>query len=379
MTCRRCARRFDAAGYEHRVVAWDEVGEDEGTGIVHIAPGCGAEDFQLAKALDLPVIAPLDESGIVLDGFGPLSGRDVRDVADPIVEHLKATDRFYRLETINHRYPHCWRCQTPLVFRLVDEWYISMGPGLRPAARDAHEGAGRRQPALPDHGRRRPHPLDPRVRLRPRARLAHQHGRLDDLQEALLGPGAADLRLPDLRDRRRRRRARGAQGAGGRGLGPVRGPHAAPPVGRRGAASPARSAAARSSASRTSAIPGWTPASCRSRRSTSARTPSTGRSGSRPTSSPRASRASSATGSTRCWRCRRSSSGRSRSRRSSATPWSSARTAGRCTRAGATRSTSTRRPSGWASTSCAGCSRRRGPRRTSRSAGTPPTRRGASC
>ena len=67
-------------------------------------------------------------SGIFVDGFGPVSGRDVRDVADPIVEHLKRTGRFYRLETITHRYPHCWRCGTPLVFRLVDEWYISMGP-----------------------------------------------------------------------------------------------------------------------------------------------------------------------------------------------------------------------------------------------------------
>lgn len=119
---------FRPTGYEHRVVSWDEVGEDEGTGIVHIAPGCGAEDFQLGKGLDLPVIAPLDESGIVLEGFGSLSGRDVRDVADPIIEHLKAEGRFYRLETIHHRYPHCWRCGTPLVFRLVDEWYISMGP-----------------------------------------------------------------------------------------------------------------------------------------------------------------------------------------------------------------------------------------------------------
>ncbi|MEO6207004.1 MAG: class I tRNA ligase family protein, partial [Candidatus Limnocylindrales bacterium] len=118
---------FDSSGYEHRVVAWDEVGEDEGTGIVHIAPGCGAEDFQLGKSLALPVVAPLDESGIVLDGFGALSGRDVRDVADPIIEHLKMEGRFYRLETIHHRYPHCWRCGTPLVFRLVDEWYISMG------------------------------------------------------------------------------------------------------------------------------------------------------------------------------------------------------------------------------------------------------------
>ncbi|MEO8229906.1 MAG: class I tRNA ligase family protein [Chloroflexota bacterium] len=113
--------------YHHRVIAWDEVGEDEGTGIVHIAPGCGAEDFALGKALGLPVIAPIDESGIFVAGFGSLTGRDVRDATDPIVEHLRRTGRFYRLEAITHRYPHCWRCGTPLVFRLVDEWFISMG------------------------------------------------------------------------------------------------------------------------------------------------------------------------------------------------------------------------------------------------------------
>jgi len=113
--------------YVHRVVAWDEVGEEEGTGVVHIAPGCGAEDYALGKTLGLPIIAPLDESGIFLDGFGSLSGRDVRDVSEPIVDHLRREGRFQKLETYRHRYPHCWRCGTPLVFRLVDEWYISMG------------------------------------------------------------------------------------------------------------------------------------------------------------------------------------------------------------------------------------------------------------
>ena len=116
------------APYRHRIVAWNEVGEDEGTGIVHVAPGCGSEDFKLGTELGLPVIAPLDESGIIVGGFGSLTGRDVRDVSEPIVEHLKREDRFYRLEPYHHRYPHCWRCQTPLVFRLVDEWFISMGP-----------------------------------------------------------------------------------------------------------------------------------------------------------------------------------------------------------------------------------------------------------
>ncbi|MFM2105489.1 MAG: hypothetical protein RL338_521 [Chloroflexota bacterium] len=114
--------------YVHRVVPWELVGEEEGTGIVHIAPGCGAEDFQLGRDLGLPVIAPLDDSGVYLEGFGALTGRDVRSVTEPIVEHLKREGRFYRLEPIVHRYPHCWRCGTALVFRLVDEWYISMGP-----------------------------------------------------------------------------------------------------------------------------------------------------------------------------------------------------------------------------------------------------------
>ena len=60
--------------YQHVVVPWSEVGEDEGTGIVHIAPGCGTEDFQLGKELGLPVVAPIDEAGIFLDGFGNLTG-----------------------------------------------------------------------------------------------------------------------------------------------------------------------------------------------------------------------------------------------------------------------------------------------------------------
>ncbi|HET7677216.1 MAG TPA: class I tRNA ligase family protein, partial [Candidatus Limnocylindrales bacterium] len=117
-----------AAPYEHRVVAWDEVGEEEGTGIVHIAPGAGAEDYQLGKALGLPVIAPLDEAGHYLAGFGWLSGLDAQGVTARIVEDLEQKGVFYHLEPYSHRYPHCWRCKTALLFRVVDEWYISMGP-----------------------------------------------------------------------------------------------------------------------------------------------------------------------------------------------------------------------------------------------------------
>jgi isoleucyl-tRNA synthetase len=113
--------------YEHRVIPWTEVGEDEGTGIVHIAPGAGAEDFQLGKSLGLPVIGPIGEEGRYYEGFGWLSGKFAPEVAQEIVDDLEQRGFFYHLEPYTHRYPHCWRCGTALLFRLVDEWFISMG------------------------------------------------------------------------------------------------------------------------------------------------------------------------------------------------------------------------------------------------------------
>ncbi len=115
-----------SAAAAHRVVLWDEVGEEEGTGIVHIAPGCGAEDFQLGRSLGLPIVAPLDEEGVFVEGFDWLVGMHVSDVAQPIFEDLERRGVLYRVDDYTHRYPICWRCKTELVFRLVDEWFISM-------------------------------------------------------------------------------------------------------------------------------------------------------------------------------------------------------------------------------------------------------------
>ncbi|MGD2163861.1 MAG: class I tRNA ligase family protein, partial [Anaerolineales bacterium] len=114
----------------HRVILWEEVGEDEGTGIVHIAPGCGAEDFQLSKENDLPVIAPLNGDGYFIEGFDWLSGLQVKEVAEPIFKNLAEKGLRYKVEDYTHRYPVCWRCREELVFHLVDEWYISMGKQL---------------------------------------------------------------------------------------------------------------------------------------------------------------------------------------------------------------------------------------------------------
>src|SRR6266851_7924678 len=113
-------------GVEHRVIPWTEVSQDEGTGIVNIAPGCGEEDFLLGKEFGLPAIAPLDENGVYVDGFDWLTGMHVGEVARPITDNLRQKGVLFKAEQIQHRYPHCWRCSTELVFRLVDEWFISM-------------------------------------------------------------------------------------------------------------------------------------------------------------------------------------------------------------------------------------------------------------
>ncbi len=113
-------------GVKHPVLVWDEVSAEDGTGIVHVAPGCGKEDFALGRENDLAAIAPLDQFGTFIDGFDWLSGKNVMDVAEPIIDNLLEKKILYRTEKITHRYPVCWRHGTELVFRLVDEWFIKM-------------------------------------------------------------------------------------------------------------------------------------------------------------------------------------------------------------------------------------------------------------
>ncbi|MEO0010108.1 MAG: class I tRNA ligase family protein, partial [candidate division WOR-3 bacterium] len=115
-------------GVEHRVVLWEDVSANEGTGIVHIAPGCGKEDFLLGKEQGLAVIAPLLEDGTFQEGFDWLTGRFAGEVAPDIFENLRSKGLLFRVEDYTHRYPVCWRCGQELVFRLVDEWFIRMDP-----------------------------------------------------------------------------------------------------------------------------------------------------------------------------------------------------------------------------------------------------------
>ncbi len=115
----------------HSVIFWDEILDSDGTGIVHIAPGCGKEDNALAKEQGFQVIKPIDEFGNYLEGFGDWTGTNVMGNSDKIIEDLSNKGLRYKREPITHRYPTCWRHGTELVFRPVDEWFIAMDK-LRP-------------------------------------------------------------------------------------------------------------------------------------------------------------------------------------------------------------------------------------------------------
>ncbi len=135
-----------AEGLTHRVIPWSEVDDAEGTGIVHIAPGCGQEDFALSKAFDLPVINPIDEFGVFVDGFGWQTGRvagatedPAQDLARDVVADLQRKGLVVSSEGYTHSYPHCWRCGTQLIFRLVDEWFIAMDPLREPVSQATRE------------------------------------------------------------------------------------------------------------------------------------------------------------------------------------------------------------------------------------------------
>lgn len=132
---------FKVQNFTHRIVAWEDVDATEGTGVVHIAPGCGAEDFELGKRENLPQICPIDDSGIIIDGFGELTGKSTSEARDIVIRIMTERNTLYKTEVIEHSYPHCWRCKHEVVFKLVDEWSIAtaeLKPALIAAANTVH-------------------------------------------------------------------------------------------------------------------------------------------------------------------------------------------------------------------------------------------------
>ncbi|MEW6593162.1 MAG: isoleucine--tRNA ligase, partial [Candidatus Hadarchaeota archaeon] len=110
---------------EHRrVICGDHVTLEEGTGCVHTAPGHGEEDFVIGSKYKLPVFSPVGADGKFTADAGKYSGLFVKVADSTITEDLKKKGVLMKHGIVLHSYPHCWRCQTPLIFRATDQWFL---------------------------------------------------------------------------------------------------------------------------------------------------------------------------------------------------------------------------------------------------------------
>ncbi len=112
--------------FEHHIVPWDQVDEIDGSGAVHIAPGCGAEDFALGTKLNMsPIIIPVSENGVFYDDFEWLAGLSTVDCEATVFQKLTENQTLYYHHDYTHNYPFCWRCKTDVIFRLVAGYDIA--------------------------------------------------------------------------------------------------------------------------------------------------------------------------------------------------------------------------------------------------------------
>jgi len=109
-----------------RVVAGDFVSTTDGTGVVHVAPGFGEEDYLLGLRENLPVVCPLDEDCHFTSEIPDYEGQFVKDVDTPIIRRLRADASLFSEGSIVHSYPYCWRCESPLIYRTISTWFVSV-------------------------------------------------------------------------------------------------------------------------------------------------------------------------------------------------------------------------------------------------------------
>ena len=107
------------------VVAEDFVSAEDGTGIVHLAPAFGADDYQAGRKHGLPMLRPVDEAGRFLAGLPLVGGLFVKDADRVLVEALEAGGGLFHIGTVTHSYPHCWRCESPLLYMARHSWFAS--------------------------------------------------------------------------------------------------------------------------------------------------------------------------------------------------------------------------------------------------------------
>ncbi len=110
----------------YKIVLADYVSTEDGTGIVHTAPGFGEDDHQTGLRYDLPTVIPVDDNGEFTEEITDYAGRYVKDADQDIIIRLKKEGKLIKKETIPHNYPHCWRCDTPLLYKAISTWFVKV-------------------------------------------------------------------------------------------------------------------------------------------------------------------------------------------------------------------------------------------------------------
>ncbi len=111
---------------ECRVITVDYVTREDGTGLVHTAPGHGQEDFEAGLANQLEVLMPVNSQGLFTELAGKFAGQHVFKANEHIIEDLEARGLLFASENITHSYPHCWRCKKPVIFRATEQWFMKI-------------------------------------------------------------------------------------------------------------------------------------------------------------------------------------------------------------------------------------------------------------
>ncbi len=99
---------------------------EQGTGLVHIAPGHGEEDYQVGLKYKLPIVMPVDEKGFFTEEAGKYAGKRFDEANELIIADMKRDGSLLFVEEVKHSYPHCWRCKKPVIFRATEQWFISV-------------------------------------------------------------------------------------------------------------------------------------------------------------------------------------------------------------------------------------------------------------
>jgi isoleucyl-tRNA synthetase len=107
-----------------RILAGDFIDTSEGTGVVHLAPGFGEDDQRVCEAAGIDLVVPVDDAGRFTDDVVEWAGENVFDANPSVIRHLKDRGLVVRHDTYEHNYPHCWRTDTPIIYRALSSWYV---------------------------------------------------------------------------------------------------------------------------------------------------------------------------------------------------------------------------------------------------------------